>query len=101
MFALSIAHVFAFEYWSYAEKMIAVRLEEGDPERVMPVLRNFASTVSQRDMVDSVKESYIDRAAGKNSRKKESAIKLEKSLRDGYEILKGDDTNEDLYFDLE
>jgi hypothetical protein len=62
MYLLSILHIFAFEYLTYEDKMIQVDTS------LKPVLSNFASTVSQRDLLDSVKESYLDRSAGKTAR---------------------------------
>jgi hypothetical protein len=61
MFLLSIFHVFAFEYLSYKDR----------EERVAAprqVLRNFGTTVSQRDLISTVKESYLDRTAGQTAR---------------------------------
>lgn len=102
MFLLAIVHIFAFEFQSYQDAM-AVRLvffdslrffgdakahltvfaqmqpESSDNLRFVPwqtwkpVMRNFASTISQRDMMTHV-GAIMSRQASQHARKQQEAL---------------------------
>ena len=67
MFILALFHIFAFEYLTYMDKGLE---SVSTFESLRPVMRNFASSVSQADLISTVKESYLDRSAGKVARQK-------------------------------
>lgn len=62
MFLLSIAHIFTFDYLVYRDALNAS--EEPRSRHFVkdfkPVIKNFASTMSQRDLIHSVKVAYLD-----------------------------------------
>ena len=66
MFFLSILHIFAFEFQTYREKM---QVKPSKLTSLRPVLKNFGETVSQNDVLGQVKESFLDRSAGRAARR--------------------------------
>jgi hypothetical protein len=96
--------VFAFEYLSYRDKEVQAvsTFESLRPVSIccfcfgfcfvllfrVQVIRNFASSVSQRDLISTVKESYLDRTAGQTARSKkqeQAAVREDTALLSDHE----------------
>lgn len=74
MFLLSIVHIFVFEFQSYVQPVSAVldtRFVAWQMFR--PVVRNFAATVSQRDVLSQARE-VLRRDASMTARKQQDAL---------------------------